>query len=40
MTMIWLILRYQDDVGLWDVREVGDTRGDGVFREQEFGMPH
>lgn len=22
------------------MREIGDARGDGVLREQEFGMPH
>lgn len=40
MAMVWFILRDEDDVWLWDVREIRNTRFDGVFRVEKFGMPH
>lgn len=40
MAMIWFILRYNHNVRFGNVREVGDTRCDGVFRLEEFWMPH
>ena len=40
MAMVWFVLGDQYDVWLWNVREVRNTRCDGVFRVEKFGMPH
>ena len=40
MAMVWFILRDEYNVRLWNVREVRNTRCDGVFRVEELGMPH
>lgn len=38
MTMVWLILRDDDEVWLFDFRQVLDGWGNVVFGDGEFGM--